>query len=63
MKDDPDFNIKFVALIEKDPCIYDYSCSDYVKRNVLEKAWETISKEISETGRYQQIYFYDMKSL
>nr|CAD7411071.1 unnamed protein product [Timema poppensis] len=49
MKDDPDFNIHFVALIERRPCIYDYTSSDYSKRNVQDKAWETIAKEISES--------------
>lgn len=52
MKDDPDFNIHFVGVIEEHPCIYDHSISDYSNRNVIDNAWEKIAKRVSESGKY-----------
>lgn len=52
MKDDPDFNIHFVGVIEEHPCIYDHSISDYSNRNVIDNAWEKIAKRVSKPGKY-----------
>lgn len=53
MKDDPDFNIRFVSLIEAKPCIYDHTRSDYSNRNIQDLAWEQIAKEVEATGKSQ----------
>ena len=34
MSDDPGYNIKFVELVEKYQCIYDYNHQDHGKREV-----------------------------
>lgn len=52
MKDDPDFNIHFVGVIEEHPCIYDHSISDYSNRNVINNTWEKIAKRVSDPGKY-----------
>lgn len=56
MKDDPEFNTKFVSLVEKFPCLYDYTCADYSKRNVVDNSWEKLAHEISESGKYNLYY-------
>lgn len=50
MSDDPAFNIKFVELIEKYPCIYDYRRQDHSKRDVVEKAWNAVASELNFSG-------------
>lgn len=50
MKDDPDFNIKFVSIIENYLCIYDYKSKEYACRTSQDKAWESIGKEVGATG-------------
>ncbi|KAI4455444.1 alcohol dehydrogenase transcription factor myb/sant-like [Holotrichia oblita] len=55
MSDDPIFNIKFVELVEKYPCIYDYRRQDHSKRDVVEKAWSAIGSELKLSGKQQFI--------
>lgn len=50
MKDDPDFNIRFVSIIEQNQCIYDYNIKEYASRTTQDKAWEKIGKEVQATG-------------
>lgn len=61
MKDDPDFNIHFVSVIEKNPCIYDYNTKEYSCRITQEKAWENIGKEVKATGIIFIIIKYSYK--
>lgn len=49
MKDDPEFNIKFVETIKNQKCIYDYNIKKYSYRVAQDKAWENIGKEIGPT--------------
>ncbi|XP_050444008.1 transcription factor Adf-1-like [Adelges cooleyi] len=49
MKDDPDFNIKFVAMIETSPCIYDHTKADHSNKQIVDRAWEMIAKQLSAT--------------
>ncbi|KAK9702953.1 Alcohol dehydrogenase transcription factor Myb/SANT-like [Popillia japonica] len=49
MKDESDFNILFVSLIENEKALYDYTCADYSNRNAQDRAWESIAKEVSES--------------
>lgn len=51
MSDDPAFNIKFVELIEKYPCIYDYTRQDHSKRDVVEKAWNAVASKLNFSGK------------
>lgn len=43
-------NIKFVAEVKKYPCLYNYSLKEYSKKDVTEKAWETVGKVVNLTG-------------
>lgn len=51
MFDEAAFNIKFVELVEKYPCIYDYRRQDHSKRDVVEKAWSAIGSELKLSGK------------
>ncbi|KAL5237737.1 hypothetical protein ACI65C_005147 [Semiaphis heraclei] len=50
MKDDPEFNIKFVEIVENHKCIYDYNIKEYASRVEQDRAWENIGKEIGATA-------------
>lgn len=51
MKDTPEFNIRLVTLIEKYPVVYDHTSAEYSNRNLQDKAWENIAKEINQSGK------------
>jgi len=57
MKDDPEFNIHFVSLVEKQRCLYDHTIADYCNRSAQDRAWEIIAQELSEPGRFQNNIF------
>ncbi|XP_055586710.1 uncharacterized protein LOC129739324 [Uranotaenia lowii] len=46
MRDDPEFNIAFVRLVENFPCIYDHHHEDYHRAHVQNRVWGKIAKEI-----------------
>lgn len=50
MRDDQEFNIKFVTLVEANPCLYDNTREDYHMSHLQERAWAKIAKEIEEEG-------------
>lgn len=50
MRDNPDFNIQFVGLIEGYPCLYDRYQSDYSNRAKQDRAWEDLSRKVGGTG-------------
>ncbi|XP_028155719.1 uncharacterized protein LOC114349516 [Diabrotica virgifera virgifera] len=47
--DDSLFNIKFVRVVERHPCIWNFNLQEYSKRDTTEKAWAEIAEEINET--------------
>ncbi|XP_050433893.1 uncharacterized protein LOC126841447 [Adelges cooleyi] len=49
MKDDPEFNINFVGLVESRRCLYDLHHSDFSNRTLQDQAWESISQEVEGT--------------
>jgi hypothetical protein len=52
MRDDPEFNILFVSLIEKHRCLFDSSSAEYGNRNIQDRAWDKIAHEVSATGKF-----------
>jgi hypothetical protein len=50
MKDNPECNIKFVQVIERHPCLYDNSKDGYSRRDVTNKVWEEVEKEVNDSG-------------
>lgn len=46
MQDISEFNISFVKLVERHPCLYDSTVEDYYRGYVQDKAWETIAQII-----------------
>ena len=52
MRDDPDFNILFVSLVEEHRCLFDCSSAEYGNRNIQERAWDKIAREVAATGKF-----------
>lgn len=52
------FNIKFVELVEKFPCIYNFNHEDHNKKEVVEKAWYIIGNELKITGKALTSFFF-----
>jgi hypothetical protein len=52
MRGDFEFNIQFCEEIKKYPSSYDFNRSDYCNRSVQDKAWQTIARKLSETGKF-----------
>ncbi|XP_014281544.1 uncharacterized protein [Halyomorpha halys] len=49
MKDDPEFNIRFVKCVEKQPCLYNYNVIEYSNRDEQERAWQDVAFEMKAT--------------
>jgi len=49
-KDDPVFNVKFVELVEKQACLWNYTHPGYSKKEEVQKAWQHVANEIKDTG-------------
>lgn len=46
---------KFVLEVEKYPCLYNHTIADYSRKDITERAWSEISKEVNWTGMYKNI--------
>ncbi|XP_025407469.1 uncharacterized protein LOC112681430 isoform X2 [Sipha flava] len=49
MRDDPDFNIRFVSIIENNLMLYDHTISDYCNKYAVDRTWENVAKQLSES--------------
>lgn len=47
-KDYPVYNIKLVEEIEKHRCLYNYKLPDYLKRDVIDLARESVAKSLED---------------
>ncbi|XP_028164360.1 transcription factor Adf-1-like [Ostrinia furnacalis] len=48
MRDDFETNVKFIEIVQLNPCIYDQTRSDYSNRNKQDKVWGEIAKQLNE---------------
>ncbi|XP_066142421.1 uncharacterized protein [Euwallacea fornicatus] len=46
--DDPIFNINFVRIVQRYPCIWKHSLPEYNQRNITEKAWAEVAREVKD---------------
>ncbi|XP_072399864.1 uncharacterized protein [Diabrotica undecimpunctata] len=44
------FSIKLVQEVEKHPCLYNYTLNEYSRKDITEKAWNDIGRELNLTG-------------
>jgi hypothetical protein len=47
-----DFCIKFAQAVKKYPCLYNYKLSDYVRKDIVDKAWVEVGKEVNEEVKF-----------
>lgn len=52
MRDDQDFNIHFVKIIENERSLYDKSLPEYRSKEEHERIWQKISTEVNESGKF-----------
>lgn len=50
MRDDQDFNIMFVKIIEKERILYDKSLPEYRSKDEHDRVWQKIANEVHENG-------------
>lgn len=51
MSNEQVFNIKFVGEIEKHSELYNYTLNEYSRKDITEKAWNEVAKEVGMTGK------------
>lgn len=68
MRDDQDFNINFVQIIQKEPSLYDKSLAEYRNKDEHERIWQKVGKEVNESGKRYKFFinfplkfYYQMK--
>lgn len=52
--DNYQINAKICRLVERYPCMYDRSHPHYLKKDVVDKAWVKISKEMDDSSKYEK---------
>lgn len=57
MRDDQDFNIHFVQIIEKERSLYDKTLPEYRSKDEHERIWQKISTEVNESGKNNKRIF------
>lgn len=45
-----EFNTKLVDAVKRRPVLYDYSLSEYSRKDITELAWDEIAEEMCESG-------------
>lgn len=53
--DEPAFNIKFVEIVKRYPCLYDFTSPDYSKREANDHAWGVVSSEMKMSGEARSL--------
>lgn len=56
MRDDQDFNIHFVKIIENERSLYDKTLPEYRSKEEHERIWQKISTEVNESGKFSQTH-------
>ncbi|XP_031327884.1 uncharacterized protein LOC116171864 isoform X2 [Photinus pyralis] len=44
-----EFNLKLVEAVENFPCLYNYKLAEYARKDITEKAWTEVAKEVNDT--------------
>lgn len=57
-KNELEFNGKLVDAVEKYTCLYNYKLPEYSRKDVTEKAWAAVAKEVNDTGKLFINIFY-----
>lgn len=60
MRDDQEFNINFVKIIERERCLYDKTMSEYRSKDMHDQIWKKISTEVKESGKSRLVFTWQM---
>lgn len=58
MRDDQEFNINFVKIIERERCLYDKTMSEYRSKDMHDQIWKKISTEVKESGKLSTVHVH-----
>ena len=50
MKDNPQFNLSFVAVVEKYEILYNHNLDNYSNKHTKERAWQEVAEKIQGIG-------------
>lgn len=53
MRDDQEFNINFVKIVQKYRCLFDKSLPEYRNKDDHERVWNKVAQEAKESGKFQ----------
>ena len=57
-KSEQEFNEKLADVVERYSCLYNYKLPEYSRKDVTEKAWAAVAKEVNDTGKLFINIFY-----
>lgn len=53
MRDDQEFNIRFVQIIKNERCLYDKTIPEYRCKEEHDRIWQKVATEANESGKAQ----------
>lgn len=51
MRDDQEFNINFVKIVQKYRCLFDKTLPEYRSKDDHERIWNKVAQEAKESGK------------
>lgn len=51
MRDDQEFNIRFVEIVKKYPLLYDKGLGHIRNKSQIENSWQLVADEVNESGK------------
>lgn len=53
MRDDQEFNINFVKIVQKYRCLFDKTLPEYRSKDDHERIWNKVAQESKESGKFK----------
>lgn len=60
-KEDSVLTISLVEAVENYSCFYNYNVPEYVRKNIMEKAWSKVAQEVKEAGNNINYYLISIQ--
>lgn len=55
MRDDQEFNINFVKIVQKYRCLFDKNLPEYRSKDDHERIWNKVAQEAKESGKFSSV--------